>query len=245
MAERLAEGERARAAAEAARRQLVAAVSHDLRTPIASLRLLVEAVDDDIVDERDPPPLPGDDADPHRLAQRDDRRPLRALADRGRRHRLVDAPGRAGAAGRRDGRGDAARGARPPRSRSAPSSTTPRCRPRRPGEDPARALQPDPQRDPPHARRRQRHRARRGRGRGGRDRGGRHRRRHPGRGARSASSTPSTAAARRPRAARDGAGLGLAISPRDRRDPRRPHLAARSERGTRVRFSLPREPATA
>jgi signal transduction histidine kinase len=47
----LAERERARAAAEATRRQLVAAVSHDLRTPIASLRLLVEAVDDEIVDE--------------------------------------------------------------------------------------------------------------------------------------------------------------------------------------------------
>jgi signal transduction histidine kinase len=48
----LAERERARAAAEAARRQLVAAVSHDLRTPIASLRLLVEAIDDEIVDEQ-------------------------------------------------------------------------------------------------------------------------------------------------------------------------------------------------
>jgi signal transduction histidine kinase len=47
----LAERERARAAAEATRRELVAAVSHDLRTPIASLRLLVEAVDDGIVDE--------------------------------------------------------------------------------------------------------------------------------------------------------------------------------------------------
>jgi len=46
----LAERERERAAAEATRRQLVAAVSHDLRTPIASLRLLVEAVDDEIVD---------------------------------------------------------------------------------------------------------------------------------------------------------------------------------------------------
>jgi signal transduction histidine kinase len=46
----LAERERARAAAEETRRRLVAAVSHDLRTPIASLRLLVEAVDDEIVD---------------------------------------------------------------------------------------------------------------------------------------------------------------------------------------------------
>ena len=46
----LAERERARAAAEAARRQMVAAVSHDLRTPIAALRLLVDAVEDEIVD---------------------------------------------------------------------------------------------------------------------------------------------------------------------------------------------------
>ncbi len=37
--------------AETARRNLIAAVSHDLRTPITSLRLLAEAVDDDIVDE--------------------------------------------------------------------------------------------------------------------------------------------------------------------------------------------------
>lgn len=51
MAEQLAEGERARGASESARRQLVASVSHDLRTPIASLRLLVDAVDDGIVDE--------------------------------------------------------------------------------------------------------------------------------------------------------------------------------------------------
>jgi signal transduction histidine kinase len=48
----LAERERARAAAEETRRELVAAVSHDLRTPIAALRLLVEAIDDGIVDEQ-------------------------------------------------------------------------------------------------------------------------------------------------------------------------------------------------
>ena len=65
----LAERERSRDAAEATRRQMVAAVSHDLRTPLASLQLLVEAVDDEIVDERDPPPLPGDDADQHQLAE--------------------------------------------------------------------------------------------------------------------------------------------------------------------------------
>ncbi|HEX4689743.1 MAG TPA: histidine kinase dimerization/phospho-acceptor domain-containing protein, partial [Solirubrobacteraceae bacterium] len=37
--------------AERAQRSLVAAVSHDLRTPITSLQLLAEAVGDDIVDE--------------------------------------------------------------------------------------------------------------------------------------------------------------------------------------------------
>jgi signal transduction histidine kinase len=44
-------GEAARDQSDAARRDLVAAVSHDLRTPITSLRLLAEAVGDDIVDE--------------------------------------------------------------------------------------------------------------------------------------------------------------------------------------------------
>ncbi len=51
MIERLAYEEAARDAAESARRNLVAAVSHDLRTPMTSLRLLVEAIEDDIVDE--------------------------------------------------------------------------------------------------------------------------------------------------------------------------------------------------
>jgi signal transduction histidine kinase len=41
--------EAARDQSDAARRDLVAAVSHDLRTPITSLRLLAEAVGDDIV----------------------------------------------------------------------------------------------------------------------------------------------------------------------------------------------------
>jgi signal transduction histidine kinase len=50
MIARLAAEEAARDQSDAARRDLVAAVSHDLRTPITSLRLLAEAVEDDIVD---------------------------------------------------------------------------------------------------------------------------------------------------------------------------------------------------
>jgi signal transduction histidine kinase len=49
VARRLAAEQQARARADAARRDLVAAVSHDLRTPITSLRLLADAIDDDIV----------------------------------------------------------------------------------------------------------------------------------------------------------------------------------------------------
>lgn len=41
--------ERSRRDVEAARRRLVASVSHDLRTPLASLRLLVESIDDGVV----------------------------------------------------------------------------------------------------------------------------------------------------------------------------------------------------
>jgi len=47
---RLRDEEAAREVSDAARRDLVAAVSHDLRTPITSLRLLADAVSDDIVD---------------------------------------------------------------------------------------------------------------------------------------------------------------------------------------------------
>ncbi len=50
MVGRLAAEEAARDQSDQARRHLVAAVSHDLRTPITSLRLLAEAVEDEIVD---------------------------------------------------------------------------------------------------------------------------------------------------------------------------------------------------
>ena len=50
MTAQLADREAERDMAEGARRQLVAAVSHDLRTPLTSLRLLADAIEDDLVD---------------------------------------------------------------------------------------------------------------------------------------------------------------------------------------------------
>jgi signal transduction histidine kinase len=50
MIARLRAEETARDQSDRARRNLVAAVSHDLRTPMTSLRLLAEAVEDEIVD---------------------------------------------------------------------------------------------------------------------------------------------------------------------------------------------------
>ena len=50
MAAQLAEREAERDSAETARRDLIAAVSHDLRTPLTSLRLLADAIEDDVVD---------------------------------------------------------------------------------------------------------------------------------------------------------------------------------------------------
>jgi signal transduction histidine kinase len=51
MAAQLAEREAERDVADGARRDLVAAVSHDLRTPLTSLRLLSDAIEDDLVDQ--------------------------------------------------------------------------------------------------------------------------------------------------------------------------------------------------
>jgi len=120
---------------------------------------------------------------PPRCPGRADRRPVRALADRSGRHPLEHGPGaprRAGAGDRRrHARGERAAG-RPPRRRGA------RCADRaagQPREAPARPVQPDPERDPPHPRRRQRD-GPRSRGRHGcRGRSGRHWRRDRGRGA--------------------------------------------------------------
>jgi two-component system, OmpR family, sensor histidine kinase SaeS len=51
MAERLAAARDELTAADAARRSLVAAVSHDLRTPLASLRVLVDGIQDGVISD--------------------------------------------------------------------------------------------------------------------------------------------------------------------------------------------------
>jgi signal transduction histidine kinase len=49
MAERLEQADRSRREVEDARRHLFAAISHDLRTPLSSIRAMVEALDDKVV----------------------------------------------------------------------------------------------------------------------------------------------------------------------------------------------------
>ena len=198
---------------ERARSALVAAVSHDLRTPITSLRLLGEAIEDGVVDGATADASTSPAMATHvRVARRAHRRPVRAE----RAWRAASCAGAMeqvalGRARRGGGRGDAPAGGRVVGATSARCST--RATPLAIG-DPARLqrvlLQPHPERDPPHPGRRRGDGARRARRRRGRDRGRRHRHGHPGRGARCACSTRSTGWIRR--AATAGAGLGLAIS---------------------------------
>jgi signal transduction histidine kinase len=56
MSVRLAEHEARRDASERARRDLIAAISHDLRTPLTSLQLLAQGIDDGLLDPRDGSP---------------------------------------------------------------------------------------------------------------------------------------------------------------------------------------------
>jgi signal transduction histidine kinase len=51
MADRLGEAQRRERDAERMRRDLITTVSHDLRTPLASLRAMTEAIDDGVVDD--------------------------------------------------------------------------------------------------------------------------------------------------------------------------------------------------
>jgi two-component system sensor histidine kinase BaeS len=53
MTRRLREAERVRAESEAARSHLLTAIGHDLRTPLASVRVIVEALSDGVVTEQD------------------------------------------------------------------------------------------------------------------------------------------------------------------------------------------------
>ena len=90
---------------------------------------------------------------PRARARRAHRRPLRAHPAGDRRPALDDGAGRARRARRGDGRGDAPAGRRAAWSPCAPSSraSSPLAH-ADPGAAPARALQPHPERDPPHAR---------------------------------------------------------------------------------------------
>ena len=216
-------------AAEATRRQMVAAVSHDLRTPLASLQLLVEAVDDEIVDEETRrrylatmrtnidslSTLIDDLFELSRIEAGDIEWSIRQVE----LGMLVDETvaamqPEAGAKGVEI------------RTQLAEGALRARADPEKLQRVLFNLIRNAIRHTPADGSVTVRATARPG---GGRDRGRRHRRRDPGRRPRRASSTPSSAAARTPRAP-DGAGLGLADLPRDRRAPRRPHLAGAGRR---------------
>ena len=220
---------------EEARRGLVAAASHDLRTPLASLRLLVESIDDGVVGRDRDRYLgeirthvavlsdliddlfelsrieAGDISWTMRQVELGDLigdtvAAIRASAEERGVHLAAELPdGRGGRRGRRR-------------------------------EGPARPLQPDPERDPPHPRRRQRHRARARAGRAG----SRSRSPTPARGSRraraSASSRPSTAAT--PPAARTAPASAWRSPARSSR-PTAAASGSKTPTPAPVRFTLP------
>ena len=177
-AQRLEESAERERRLEGSRRELVAWVSHDLRTPLAGLRAMAEALEDGMVEdpERYHARIRGEVERMSRMVER----PVRALPARGgglRDHADAGAPerpGQRGGGGRRRDR---------PGQRRTPGGGGRVRHPgrRRPGRDASGAAEPADQRDPAHPSRR-----------GGRDprpterrrrRGGRRRRlrRDPGR----------------------------------------------------------------
>ena len=140
----------------------MAAVSHDLRTPLTSLRLLAEAIEDGVADPRPPrrylrqmsvhiaslSALVDDLFELSRLEAGEISWSMQRVALDELVEETVEAMrpqaehGRVRVVAEVDGVGG-----------HGPGGS---------GEGPARAVQPDPERDPPHARRRQRHGGRRG-----------------------------------------------------------------------------------
>ena len=212
------------------RRELFAAVSHDLRTPITALGLLATAIDDEVVEDAKRREYAAPHEHARARARRADRRPLRPHAAGGAGARVDDGAARASTSSSTTRSRRCARPPTPARSPCGPSCARRWRLARQPRAAAARAVQPDPERDPPHAARRQRHRPRRGRRRRRRDRGRRHRRRDRAPSSASASSSRSTAATRR--ASRPAPGSGWRSRARSSR-----RTAARS--GSRTRRPAP------
>ena len=231
-----------RDAAESARRDLVAAVSHDLRTPLTSLRLLSEAIEDDLVERDDAAPLRRADVAAHPLALGAGRGPVRALAPRGGRHPVV-AAARCGSTSswRRPSRRCAPRPTPATWQVRAAVPDATRAGPGQPREAPARAVQPDPERHPPHPGRRQRDRGGRGERPHGRGGGGRHRR-GPAAG-RARARLRALLPRRRGRGALGRRHRARAHDlPRDRGGPRRRDLVRRLRHAARACASASRAP---